>query len=65
MTRLADYYYSGYFVTKNVENAQILYEKAGEKGESQALLNLAIMQEKGLMPQGSTLGEADELYRKA
>jgi TPR repeat protein len=65
LTRLGDYYYSGHFVAKNAENAKILYEKAGEKGDSQALLNLAIMQEKGLMPHGSILGEADELYRKA
>jgi TPR repeat protein len=56
LTRLGDYYYSGYFVGKNVENAKLLYEKAGEKGDSQALLNLAIMHDKGLMPYGSTLG---------
>jgi TPR repeat protein len=56
LTRLGDYYYSGYFVGKNIENAKILYEKAGEKGDSQALLNLAIMHDKGLMPHGSTLG---------
>lgn len=65
LTRLADYYYSGHFVPKNVESSKILYEKAGEKGDSQALLNLAIMQEKGLMPHGSTLGDAEELYRRA
>jgi TPR repeat protein len=56
LTRLGDYYYSGHFVEKNYDNARILYEKAGEKGESQALLNLALMQEKGLLPMGSTLG---------
>ena len=28
LTRLGDYYYSGYFVNKNYENAKILYEKA-------------------------------------
>lgn len=56
LTRLGDYYYSGYFVAKNLENAKLLYEKAGEKGDSQALLNLAIMQEKGLLPQGTDLG---------
>ena len=56
LTRLGDYYYSGYFVGKNLENARVLYEKAGEKGDSQALLNLAIMQENGLLPQGTALG---------
>ena len=65
LTRLGDYYYSGYYVAKNAESAQVLYEKAGEKGDSQALLNLAIMHDKGIMPHGSTLGDAEQLYRKA
>jgi TPR repeat protein len=59
LTRLGDYYYSGYFVSRNTENARLLYEKAAERGDSQALLNLAIMQEKGLLPHGSTLGEPE------
>lgn len=65
LTRLGDYYYSGHFVDRNYDNARILYEKAAERGESQAMLNLALMQDKGLLPLGSTLGEADQLYQRA
>jgi TPR repeat protein len=43
LTRLGDYYYSGYFVNKNYENAKILYEKAAERNDSQAYVNLALM----------------------
>ena len=32
LTRLGDYYYSGFYVEKNLENAQLLYEKAADKG---------------------------------
>lgn len=56
LTRLGDYYYSGFYVEKNLENARLLYEKAAEKGESQAVLNLALMLDKGLLPQGSHIG---------
>lgn len=65
MTRLGDYYYSGFFVDKNTDNARLLYEKAARKGDSQAYLNLALMIEKGLLPMGTTIGSVEELYRKA
>ncbi|CAM6001507.1 unnamed protein product, partial [Sphagnum balticum] len=62
VTKLGDYYYSGYFVDRNLEWAQGLYEKAAERGDSQALLNLGIMQEKGLL--GGT-GDCEDMYRRA
>ena len=65
LTRLGDYYYSGYYVDKNYDSAKILYEKAAERGDSQAFLNLALMQEKGLLSMGTTIGSTEELYRKA
>ena len=65
LTRLGDYYYSGFYTSKNIQNAQVLYEKAAEKGESQAVLNLALMLDKGLLPSGTTHGEADDLYKKS
>jgi uncharacterized protein len=65
LTRLGDYYYSGFHVDRNYENARILYEKAAEKEDSQAFLNLALMHEKGLLPMGTSLGSAAELYERA
>lgn len=65
LTRLGDYYYSGFYIDKNYENAQLLYEKAAEKGESQALVNIALMIDKGLLPNGSSLGNANDLFKKA
>ena len=65
LTRLGDYYYSGHYIDKNYDNAKILYEKAAQKGDSQAFLNLALMQEKGLLSLGTTIGSTEELYRKA
>ena len=59
LTRLGDYYYSGHHIEKNYEKARILYEKAAEKNESQAFLNLALMQEKGLIPLGTSLGSTE------
>lgn len=44
LTRLGDYYYSGHHVDKNLESARILYQKAAEHLDSQAFLNLALMQ---------------------
>jgi TPR repeat protein len=62
---MGDYYYSGYYVDKSYESARILYERAAEKGDSQAYLNLALMEEKGLIQDGCNLGSVEELYRKA
>jgi len=62
LTRLGDYYYSGHHVDKNYENARILYEKAAEMNESQAYLNLGLMQEKGLIPMGIALGTTAKLF---
>lgn len=49
MTKLGDYYYSGYHVDKDYEFAQKLYQKAAEKSNSQALVNLGVMIEKGIL----------------
>ena len=65
LTRLGDYYYSGYHVDRNYDHARVIYEKAAEKQESQAFLNLALMQEKGLIPTASSIGSAEELYDRA
>lgn len=48
ITKLGDYYYSGYHVGKNVEFAKSLYEKSAKKNDSQALVNLGVLIEKGL-----------------
>jgi TPR repeat protein len=48
LVKLGDYYYSGYFVDKNYEYAKKLYELAREKGNTQALLNIGLMKDKGL-----------------
>lgn len=49
LLKLADYYYSGYFVDKNYDYAKRLYEMAKEKGSTQALLNINLMREKGYL----------------
>ena len=55
MVKLGDYYYSGYFVEKNYEYAKKLYDMAREKGNTQAMLNIGLMKEKGLVDDGSDI----------
>lgn len=48
ITKLGDFYYSGYYVHKDVEYAKTLYEKAAQKMETKAMVNLGVMAEKGI-----------------
>lgn len=43
VTKLGDFYYSGFHVHKNIDYAKMLYEKAAEKSEAKALVNLGIL----------------------
>lgn len=65
MTKLGDYYYSGYYVEKDYEFAQRLYEKAAEKMNSQAIVNLGVMVEKGINLSDSDPERAQDYYKKA
>jgi TPR repeat protein len=46
---LGDYYYSGYQVNKNLHIAKNYYEKAALNGNSQGMINLGLMYQKGLI----------------
>ncbi len=59
---MGDYYYSGYYVDRNYEFARKLYEKAWEKGNSQALVNLGVMKEKGIGEDEKDASTAHSFY---
>lgn len=65
LTKLGDYYYSGYYVEKDLYFAQKLYEKAAEKNHSQAIVNLGVMVEKGLNQHETDPSKAEDYYRRA
>ena len=45
---MADYYYAGYFVPKDIDYARTLYEKAALKNDPKAVTSLGILAEKGI-----------------
>ena len=65
LTKLGDYYYSGFHVHKNLEFAKSLYEKAAQKNNSQALVNLGVMIEKGLDREETSPNRAADYYEEA
>ena len=40
---MGDYYYSGYYVQKDLTKAKSYYEKAASKGLSQGFINIGLM----------------------
>ena len=47
ITKLGDFYYSGYFITKDIEYAKKLYERSS-KSDPKAVINLGVLAEKGI-----------------
>ncbi len=43
ITKLGDYFYSGFYVNKNIPEAVQLYQMAATEGQSQAMLNLSLL----------------------
>ncbi len=49
ITKLGDYKYSGFYTKKDLPTAVNLYEKAAKAGDPQAMINLTLILEKGLI----------------
>lgn len=64
ITKLGDYYYSGYFVQKDLVYAKALYEKAAQMNEPKAITNLGVLAEKGIGMENDPR-RAQNLYERA
>ena len=60
ITKLGDFYYSGYYKTRDIEYAKKLYERAA-KSDPKAVINLGVLAEKGIGEENDPR-KAQQLY---
>lgn len=63
ITKLGNFYYSGFHVPKDIEYARKLYERAAKK-DPKALISLGVMAEKGIGEENDPK-KAQQLYEEA
>ena len=63
INKLADYNYSGFGCSKDQQQAISFYKKASSLGDTQALVNLGLLYEQGLIQAPAGFDKAEELYQ--